>query len=164
MENKSCPSCKKESPSSYDSCSYCKFPFSGTEDEKSKHIGIFISQRRLLDKSAEEISKSKKLLYIITAFNVLGLFLNNFDTLGLLITIVSTAVILLCAIFLEKNPKLLTIIPLGMILFIYLINFLVEPDTLLKGIMFKILIIGGLSYNLYTLYEADKFKKANNLN
>lgn len=164
MENKSCPSCKNESPSSYDSCSYCKFPFNGTEEEKSKHIGLFISQKRILDKSAEEITKSKNLLFIITAFNVVGLFLNEFDTLGLIITIVSTLIILLCAIFLEKNPKILTIIPLGLIFSIYLINFLIEPNTLTKGIMFKILIIGGLSYNLYTLYQADKFKKQNNFN
>lgn len=163
MENKNCPCCKNDAQIEAEYCSFCKFPYNGSELDKSKHIGLFISQKGILETSDDSISKSKNILFTISAINILALFINKLDAFGLIISIFSTVMILLCAIFFEKNPKILTIIPLSILLFFYLINFLFDPNTLLQGIIIKIFIIGGLSYNLYTIIEAEKFKQKNNL-
>ncbi|VXB01899.1 conserved membrane hypothetical protein [Flavobacterium sp. 9AF] len=167
MNNKICPACKKESPESYDNCSYCKFPFNGTEKEQATHIGKFIADKGILDKSKHNIENSKRILFYIVAFNTIGLIIaimnNKYDFLGVFLTVFISLIFLLCGIFLQKNPKILTIIPLTIILLFYTLNFIFDREHFFNGIIFKIIIVGALIYNLYVLNEAEKFKKANNL-
>lgn len=168
MENHHCPSCKNNTPTSYELCSFCKFPFNGTENEKSLHIGKFISAKNILDKSEENIQNSKKILFMIVAFNILGVVIsvmkNQYDFFGILISTIITLTMLFCALYLHKKPMILTIIPLSLILLIYTINFIFSRETFFQGIIFKTIILFALTYNLYTLNQANKFKKENNLN
>ncbi|NJM79239.1 MAG: hypothetical protein HC854_05715 [Flavobacterium sp.] len=154
MDNQTCPSCKNETPLSYEVCTYCKFPFTATDKEKAVHIGRFISAKNILDKSEDNIQNSKNVLYFIAGFNILGLIIaimkNQYDFLGVFITSIITLIILFCGIFLQKSPKILTIIPLIIILLFYLITFIFNNESFLNGIVFKIVIVGALVYNLYT--------------
>lgn len=167
MDNITCPSCKNQTPLSYDLCTYCKFPFTGTDKEKAIHIGKFISDKNILDKSEDTIQNSKNILFTIVGFNILGLVIaimkNQYDFVGIFITSIITFIILFCGIFLQKSPKILTLIPLIIILGFYTLTFLFNKDSFFNGIVFKLLIVGALVYNLYTLNKANKFKKANNL-
>ena len=167
MENNQCPCCKKDTPKSYDLCAHCKFPFSGSEKEKSVHIGKFISDKNIIEKSEDTIQNSKKILYYIVAANIFAMvfsvFKNQHDIFSIILTSCITVIFLICAIFLNKNPKIFTIIPLVMLLLIYTINFLFDSRTFFQGIIFKTIFVLALCYNLYTLNLANKFKKENNI-
>ncbi|MEZ4808844.1 MAG: hypothetical protein R2819_00675 [Allomuricauda sp.] len=163
MEKLICPSCKKEYLEKIDTCSNCNFPFNGTEKEKAIHIGQFINKKGVLFDSADSIGKSQKILYAITLFNVVAItvriFMNGLYWPELLQNGIITLILFLCAFFLKRNPILLTLIPLVLLIGVYTLNSLIDPNTLLRGIFIKLIIIGSLCYSIYLIKSADRFKR-----
>ncbi|MDO6819491.1 hypothetical protein [Zobellia sp. 1_MG-2023] len=168
MENMNCPSCKKEYLESVDICSNCRYPFSGTEKEKAIHIGKFINQKGVLVDSEASIEKSQKILYGVTVINLvflaIGFFNGTYPLLHILLNAVLIVVFLFCAYFIKKSPLMLTIIPLALLIGVYTINFIVDPNSVLRGVIMKLFILGSLIYSIYLIKSAEGFKKNFGLN
>jgi hypothetical protein len=167
MELIECICCNNEVFIESDNCRLCDFPFSGSEVEKSKHIGKFIVNKRIISSSEDSLENNQYLLCFISAITFLSAIIMFTNSNGFVIeTLMNFAigiVILLCGFFLKKRPILLTIIPLFLILGIYLLNYILDPSTLIKGIVFKVIIISSLIYNVFLIQKSNSFKKNNNL-
>ena len=167
IENKICPACKNSCPFEAMFCEKCEFPFKGTEKEKSIHIGRFIGDKGIIIDAEDALIRSRNLLYIAAGLYTLGviinmsLLLNNLFVLAFNILIIITFVV--SALFLKKSPLTFLILPLALLLSIYTINFIIDPNTLVQGILFKILIIGSLIYSIYNFVASEKFKKKFNV-
>lgn len=163
MEVKECICCKNQVTENSTNCKFCNFPFLGTEEEKAKHIGMFIVNKRVISESEDSLEKNQYLLYIVSAFTFLSailFFVNNKGFyLETIINVFIGTVIFLCGFFLKRKPLLFTIIPLLLILSVYTLNYLINPDTLFNGIVFKLLIIISLSYNVFLIERSNSFKK-----
>lgn len=163
MEKQKCPSCKKEFLENVSICTNCNFPFDGTDKEKAIHIGRFISSKGIITDSNGSIEKSQKILYTITGINIffmiIGFSNGNFVLVDIIINSFITLIFLLCGIFLKKKPLLLTVIPLTMMIGIYTLNYLIEPNSIFSGILMKIFILCSLIYSIYLILSAEKFKK-----
>ncbi len=167
MNVKECICCKNEVLENSTNCEFCNFPFFGSEEEKSIHIGKFIVNKRVISNSEESLDKNQYLLYFISAITFVTaiIFCTKFEGfyfetgLNFLIGFV----ILFCGYYLKKNPIMLTIIPLVLILSIYSLNYFLDPKTLFNGIIFKIVIISSLVYNIFLILKSDSFKKNHNL-
>ena len=168
MEKLKCPSCKREYMEKIDTCKNCNFPFNGTEKEKAIHIGQFINKKGVLFDSVDSIGKSQKILYAITALNLIALIirfsLNGIILDDLIQNGIITLIFLFCGIYLKKNPILLTIIPLVLLIGVYTLNYIIDPMSLLRGILFKLIIIGSLVYSVYLIKSAEKFSKKYGVN
>lgn len=163
MENPTCPCCKIAILESTLICSNCQFPFNGTEKEKSIHIGRFISSKGVLTDSDDSISKSQKILSVITALNtiflIIGITKGNYMILDIILNGFITLIFLLCAIFIKKMPLVLTCIPLFLVISINILNYFIDPISILSGIAMKLVIIISLGYSVYLIVQAKKFQK-----
>ena len=161
-----CPACKNESLPDSSVCEKCEFPFNGTEKEKSIHIGRFIGKRGVIFDSEDSLTKSQNLLYFAAGFYILGVIINfSFllnNIFALLFNVIVIIVIAGSGILLKKAPLLFLIIPLAVLLTLYTINFIIDPNTLFNGIIFKFLILGSLFYSIYNYISSEKFKKKYN--
>lgn len=163
MEKIHCPACKSEQIENIDFCTNCEFPFNGTEKERAIHIGKYINKKGVLFDSGDSIERSQQILYAIAGINLLfiiiGFFTIGSDLITIIINLIITGIIAFCGYKIMENPMRYTIIPLILLLTIYTFNLIFDPKTLVRGAMVKLAIIGGLSYSIYLIKSAEKFKK-----
>ncbi len=158
-----CPACKTEIEKEIEICTNCEFPFNGTEKQRGIHIGRFINQKGIVNDSDNSIIKSQKILIGIATINLVILLLQfskgKLEIADIIFNGVLTLIILLCGIFIKKKPITFTFIPLILIIAINILNYILDPKSLLNGVFFKIFIIGSLVYSIYLVRESEKFKK-----
>lgn len=167
MTYTNCPACKTETTNNEAFCSTCNFPYTGTDKEKAIHIGQFIKQKGVITDSGSSIERSQKILYIVSLINLL-LIMYNFLWLKFPITLllpdtIVAIILTFCAYKIHSNPLLFIIIPLTLLIVIYTINYFIDPYLIIRGILFKLIILGSLIYSIYMIYNAKQFKKKFNL-
>jgi len=162
-----CPACKKENPEIAIFCETCNYPFEGTEKEKAIHIGQFVTKKGVTVDSEIHINRSRSILLIIAVINAFAIVMGLSDSeaysmVDIVFNIVITAVFILCAVTIKKNPFIKILIPFLLLLFINLLNFIVDPNTIAQGIVLKVIYIGSLGYSLYLVKSAENFRKKYN--
>lgn len=162
-----CPACKNDLNGITDNCKTCNFPFNGTEKEKGIHIGKFINEKGVIFDSGESIERSQKILYGITLINLvtisLNYFMNGSNTIDLILNLIVTALIAFCGYKVKEKPIMYSLIALCLLLSIYTFNFLFDPQVFIRGILYKVIIVGGLFYNIYLVINSNSFKKKYNI-
>ena len=158
----SCPACKNENPRIAIFCETCNYPFEGNEKEKAIHIGRFVTRKGVTIDSEIQINRSRSILFIIGIINGLAIAMGIVNSVDYSIAdhvfnIIITSVFILCAITIKKKPFVKILIPL--LLLVNLLNFILDPNTLLQGIVLKVIYIGSLSYSLYLIKSTENFHK-----
>lgn len=161
---KTCPACKKENPEIAIFCETCNYPFEGTEKEKAIHIGRFVTKKGVTVDSEVHINRSRSILLIIAVLNIFAIAMGLaepelYAMIDIAFNVVITTVFIWCAVTIKKNPFIKILIPFLLILFINVLNFIVDPNTIAQGIVLKIIYIGSLGYSLYLVKSAEKFRK-----
>ncbi|RDK84857.1 hypothetical protein [Marinirhabdus gelatinilytica] len=163
METLTCPACKIKVYENPDFCDNCKYPFIGSEKEKSIHIGKFISKKGVVQDSSNALGNVQKILFFLGGLNILTVIImyssTNSHWLDLALNGFLALVFIFCAIFLKKAPLLFTILPLATLLGVYTLNAVIDPMSLVNGIIIKVLIVGSLIYSMYLSLKARKFQK-----
>lgn len=163
MESIKCPSCKTIFIENKETCSKCNFPFNGTEQEKSIHIGQFILKKGVVIDASDYLKKTQNILYSLAGLSVIGLILFilpvNHYTIDIVFNVSIIIVLIFCGFFIKKNPILLTVLPLFLVIGVSLLNYLANPIILLQDALLKILIIGSLIYSINLQLKASKFKE-----
>lgn len=163
MEKIICPACKKEYTEALNNCDNCDFPFNGTEKERAVHIGRFINKKGVLIDSDTTITKIQKLFYGIAGFNimllVIHLLLGSLYIINSFLDFIFFAIFLICGIFIRKRPLVFTITPLVFMIGINALYYLIDPQIALRGILYKITIVGCILYSIYIVLKARGFEK-----
>ncbi len=163
MEQK-CPNCKEEISQVEIDCENCGFPLSGTEKEKAIFIGRQISNKSKIGDAKESQEKAQRILYIIGGFQIINGILVYFNTKSIVdVTFYITLGILLGVFgyFSSKKPILFLSLALILILSYYGLLYLINPEFILRGILWKVVIIGFLCYGIWNSMEAQQLKKKN---
>ncbi|WP_299216847.1 hypothetical protein [uncultured Dokdonia sp.] len=162
-----CPACNKEHIKSLDTCNICAFPFNGTEKERAIHIGKFISTKGVLIDSDTTIKKIQQLFYFIGGFNLMLLVMHSLIGIVYIVNsildFIFFVIFITCGIFIRKNPLVFTIIPLVFMIGINALYYIIDPELVLKGIIYKIIIVGCLLYSIYIVLKAQDFKRKYNV-
>lgn len=162
-----CPACSKEQIERLDRCNTCDFPFNGTEKEKSIHIGKFISKKGVLTDSDTTIKKIQQLFYFIGGFNLMLFVMHSLIGVVFIVNSILDflffVIFMVCGIFIRKSPLVFTIIPLLFMIGINGIYYLIDPGLVLKGIIYKLIIVGCLIYSIYIVLKAQEFKRKYNV-
>lgn len=164
MENTTiCPVCKTAFNEQPVNCSNCGFPFSGTEKEKSLFIGQQILKKRTVSDTKDKIKRARIILWIIGGMNLLAPFVAYANSPAQNVFIVAGIILGLIFIgfgFLAyKKPFISILIPLILLVLLHLAAAIADPSTLIKGIVLKVLFIGGLVYGLAGIIESEKIRK-----
>jgi hypothetical protein len=162
-----CRCCKKQVTETDDFCPNCGFPLKGTEAEQGKFIGRYILNDSNSMGNAvnvdETTRKGGNALFVAAGFMVLGgLIIMLRDETGdgpilLLINIIVAAMYVGLGFWSKKNP--FAAILVGLIIFVSLIiiNAIVEPISIIQGIIVKVIVIG---YLIRGLVAASKARNA----
>lgn len=164
-----CPSCHKvyEAINRPDNCYDCNFPFTGTEKEKSIHIGKNLLKKNVISDASSATKKASNLLFILAGIYLLSTAFTEFTTpngleiLDLLIYLWLIVCFIFCGAFLSKSPIVFSVIPLVVLIIVYFLQYLANPASLISGIILKIVSISLLVYAISKNWEAQQLKKQN---
>jgi hypothetical protein len=159
-----CYHCKKPNLKETDVyCDNCGFPQRGNELEQRKFIAKFNADKMFQDQLQHSIKKARNILYILAGLNalfgiVLGLLM-TVDIPVLIVCIVSALIYLGLGIWSKSKP--FPAIITGFIFYITLIiiSAIVDPATIIQGIIWKVVIISGFYYGYKGAKEAEEIKE-----
>ncbi len=160
-----CPNCNEDVSQIEIVCSNCNFPLAGTEKEKSIFIGKQIANKAKIGDAKESQQKAQRILYFIGAFQLYHAFIayRRFGSIEDVVFYIILGVLLaVFGYFSSKKPILFLSIALAIILCYYLLLFLINPELVFRGGVWKVVIIGFLGYGIWHALEAQKLKKENN--
>jgi predicted neutral ceramidase superfamily lipid hydrolase len=165
MEQIICPNtkCKEKVKDSDEFCPNCKYPLKGTEKEKSLFVGQQILKKDKVSLAKGHRKVTKYILIFLGVINLISLIItwtfNNINPIDNYIPLVLGFVFISLAIYAEKKPLISISVGLGLLLILYISNYLIDPDSLLSGIKFKIMIIGIFIYGLVVNIQAQKIQE-----
>lgn len=164
-EELTCTNCGSKVEEGNTFCSNCGFPARGTDEEKNKFLHRIKLKKDVVKDAEKKIKSVKTMLYILAGLNVvIGLFfvfgsnayLNFADGIGFLI---AGLVFIGCAIWVNKQPLMGVLAAFGFYLFIQVLGAIVDPTTIFKGIILKIIIIGVFIKGVNSARDAKKYKE-----
>ncbi len=169
MEKAHCPSCYKvyaaiDRP---DNCYDCDFPFTGTDKEKSIHIGRNLIKKNVVNDASSAGKKASNLLFVLAAIYLFSAAYaefstpNGLDIVDLIIYLWLIVCFIFCGAFLSKSPIVFSTIPLIALLIVYFLQFLANPNSIASGIVLKIVSVSLLIYSISKNWEAQKLQKKN---
>ncbi|NAS31020.1 hypothetical protein GTQ40_08575 [Flavobacteriaceae bacterium R38] len=159
-----CENCEIEISPVQVTCEHCGFPIAGTEKEKSIFFGKQIANKAAIRHAGKLQRRSSYILYIIGGFQIVtgGLSYRNYHLREEFILYAFIGLIFMTfGYFSSKKPILFISLGLGLILLLYALDFILDPSSILSGILWKIVIVGTLSYALISSFEEQKIKKKN---
>ncbi|MEQ8626388.1 zinc ribbon domain-containing protein [Ekhidna sp.] len=163
--NLTCSNCQKPINESDTYCGNCGFPENGSDEEKNKfHYRIKLKTDVVKD-AEKKIKNVKTLLFVLAGLNILLGFYFIFildsnltfaDGVGLLI---SALVFIGCAIWVNKQPLMGVLAAFGFYLFLQVLAAVVDPSTILQGLLLKIIIIGVFIKGINSARDAKKYRE-----
>jgi hypothetical protein len=128
-------------------CNDCGYPEGGTEQEQSGFHAKQIIRKRERNEASTQIKKGRNSLFVVAAIAFLSGIYYYFkldDTSVLIVNTILSLSYLLLAFWSQKKPLVALILGLLVYLTTLVINGLIEPETIYKGILVKIFILAYL--------------------
>ena len=155
-----CENCSTENPGERKFCSQCSFPIRGSEDEQRSFRLLISSRRRLLSDAQDKIKSAKYTIYILAGifFVVAGLAgLANDDIPTLVVNLCLCLLYLIFAAWCTKNPFGAILTAFIVYITILVVNFFVDPATIVSGIIIKIFVIAAFIKGIRSAQEGQGY-------
>ncbi|WP_179009170.1 zinc ribbon domain-containing protein [Winogradskyella forsetii] len=140
-------------------CQECGFPENGTEKDVAQfHARNVMKKNEHMD-ADKKIKSARNVLYVIAGITILaGLFYFFRDQdIAILVTNVILGIIyLVLGSWTSKKPLIAILLGLFLYLTTIIIAAIVDPATIIRGIIFKILIIAYLGKGVYSASSIKK--------
>lgn len=152
-------------------CNSCGFPLKGTEEEQRGFIDNRTIKEIDLADFHKNIKSATNSLYWVAGLFALGGIIGGFmlqdksEIVGhLIVYVILIAIFLALAVWGKQKPLPALISGLSLYVFVQVANAILEPASILSGIIVKIIIIAMLIKGIKAALEADKIKKEFNIN
>ncbi len=159
-----CSFCKEKMAMESVFCQDCGFPENGTEKEVAVFYGNRAMQKNKNVGAEGKIKSARNTLYVIAgiilAAGLFRYFINK-DIFALSTNFALSFIYLLLASWTSKKP--LMAILLGLLLYIttIIISAILEPATLVSGILWKVIIISYLAKGVYSASSIKEVQQPN---
>jgi hypothetical protein len=154
-----CTICKTPMQSLDVFCPECGFPEHGTDKDVAQFHARNAMQKNQHMDADKKIKSARNVLYVMAGITVLFGVIYYFieQDIALLVTNVLLGMIYLVLGFWTSKKPLVAIL-LGLLLYLttIIISAIIEPETLIKGIIFKIIIIAYLAKGVYSASSIKK--------
>lgn len=164
MEEKlSCPVCATAKHPDASECTFCSYPFEGTDKEQGRFRGEVIVFGTKVEKLQKQMIWAQVILGLLCIFGLIVAYsismeLGEFEALVFAITALPSMIFGVCAVLLKKNPLLYSRIAFFFYLGFNILDGILEPATIINGILWKAVIITVLVGIMST--ASDVMKKA----
>jgi len=149
----SCPACKLNYEAEPEVCTRCNYPFGGTGNEKSVFIGKLVIEKSLIEETAEKIKNARIILLLIGVLNIVLTFVTETNYM------LSGLMFIGFGLLTYKKPFVAVLIPYVLLVLQYLIMGILYPHTILQGLLWKMIILTGLTLALVSIIRARKLRK-----
>lgn len=158
-----CPVCKSNYEMKPEKCYSCGYPFKASEHERSIFVAHQVLKKGKITDTKDSIKKTQVILFILAAFNiVLPIIRYNYGTYDDFIYIIHLTVglvFLSCGLFVKKHPFIFILIPFIILVLFYLLSAVINPVSIISGIVWKALFLGSTGYSLISIIRSEKFRK-----
>lgn len=151
-------------------CASCGYPLQGTVEQQQNHIANrTVKEIDLVDLKRKVESACSSLYWIAGIMSlsfIIGYFTLNEESdlfVFLITNVILVGAFLAFAVWSKTKPVVALISGLSLYVIIQLLNLIIDPTTLFKGIIFKVIIIVYLVKGIMAVLEADKIKKELNI-
>ncbi|MGY3791625.1 zinc-ribbon domain-containing protein [Aquimarina sp. 433] len=154
-----CSQCNEEMLSNAKFCTYCGFPENGDDNEKAKFHAQKVLKKSQIREDRKKISSARNTLYWMAGiFFVSGLilFMNLGDIAVLIAGAILAIIYLVLAYWSQKKPFAAILSGLLLYLMVIAANVIVEPSSLFKGILLKVIILSFLIKGMYSASQSIK--------
>ena len=159
-----CKNCKTETAEEIVTCNICSYPIQGNGQEQASFTAKQVVQKSDVEESIGRLKNARLILFGVAAFYIIGPFtplMNSASSIALTITVILGFIFVGFGLLTYKMPVMALSIPLGLIIFYYLILLLIAPMLLFSGILWKMIIIMGLGYGLISVRKSNRILKEN---
>lgn len=162
----SCRSCENYIDGDESYCVHCGFPLKGSEEEQTQFMHNKTYMEMDLQTMYRKIKSAATTLYVLAVLSAIaGAVLYGTQSEEdnpaaiLVVYIILSAIYAALAVWTKQQP--LTAIISGLVLFVIvqLLSMVEEPGSIVKGIIFKIIIVGYLVKGIRSATEANRIKK-----
>ena len=140
-------------------CTNCGFPENGTDKDKAVfHAKNVMKKNKNMD-ADKKIKTARNTLYVMAGISlVFGLILYySSEEISILLTNGILAIIyIVLGSWSTKNPLMALLLGLLLYLTTIIISAVIEPTTLIKGILWKIIIVAYLGKGIYSASSIKK--------
>ena len=158
-----CRHCGTDVPEA-SNCKICDFPLMKSEKEQAAFIARQIREESNIRDSIQKMKYPRYILFILSGLNFILPFTPLYPS-GDLVTIVTGLVFgaffLGFGILSFRYPQVALLIPLIVMVLLYTIEVIIEPTSIFNGFVWRVVIIGGLSFGFYRAYDANRTLKRN---
>lgn len=164
-----CPACFDQvNQASY--CTSCGYPIQGTAEEQQNFIDQRYAMQIDLDEYEKKIKRAKNYLFFLSAVCLIWAFIGYHNGVDLAtknallaINVILSTLFLVLAVWSKAKPTAALISGLVLYVIINVVNLVADPTTIIKGIIFKILIIAYFIKAINAAIAAEKLRKDHNL-
>ncbi|NQX96394.1 MAG: hypothetical protein HRT73_00750 [Flavobacteriales bacterium] len=157
-----CSQCSTSMNESDVFCNSCGFPEKGTSREQAKFHAKAVMKKSNKNDADKKVKSARNTLYVVGGFTgVVGVssyFLAG-DVAVLVTNLILSGIYVLLGFWSTKKPLAALLSGLLLYITVVVINGVFEPETLYKGIIWKILIITYLGKGLYSANLVQKEEK-----
>jgi len=157
-ETLTCPTCKSDFKTKPVSCSKCGYPFSGTDKERATFIGQQILKKGDVSDTKDKVKRARIILWIIGGINILFSLL-IYQNFPLLIGVILGLIFIGFGFLTYRKPFISILTPLILLVSYYIFLGIYNPNTLIQGVIWKIVILSSLVFALIGLIKAEKIRK-----
>jgi hypothetical protein len=140
-------------------CSNCGYPEHGTEKDIAVfHANKAMERNKNMD-AGKKIKSARNTLYVMAGVTfVFGVFLffQDYDSAVLITNVILSLIYLVLGYWSMKKPVMALLLGLLLYLTTIIISAVFEPTTLVRGILWKVIIIAFLGKGLYSALSIKK--------
>lgn len=154
-----CSQCETEINSETKFCTNCGYPENGDEKEKALFHANKVMKKSQTKDDQKKIKSARNTLYWIAGiFFVSGLFLFfvSKDIPTLIFSAILAAIFLVLAYWSQHKPFAALLSALLLYIMVIALNAIVEPMTIFKGVLVKVIILSFLIKGVYSASQNDK--------
>jgi hypothetical protein len=152
-----CENCQAQNASDKKFCSQCRYPITGTDEEKGRFRSDVAKHKILLKDAEDKIQSAKNIIYMLAGFSLLTgviLFFAQDDTASLVVYGVICVLYLTFAAWCSKNPFAAILTAFIVYVTIQVVFAFLDPVTIAQGIIWKVIFIGAFIKGIRSASDA----------
>ncbi len=144
-------------------CPNCRFPQRGSQIEMKKFLISIKKKKELLDNQKNAVKKARNLLFILAGLNLLvGLILGvivNFDIAMIIGSLIGAGIYFGLGMWSKYKPFAAILSGFFVYIVFNVLSAIADPNTIIQGIIWKVIIISGFIYGYKGVKDSEKLEK-----
>lgn len=156
-----CSSCLEIVSEKYVYCTHCGYPQNGSVKQMALHEKAIIDCKKDASEANRKIKNARTTLYVISVITFLFGLISFSGELGsalLTVSFIQSIIYLILGFWSNKKPLIALLMGLFLYLTVIIISAVTEPSTVIKGIIFKVIIISFLGRGIYAALSLKKLE------